>query len=52
MGVSGASGVKVCGKLEAILNKNPGDGAFKVHGGSLEGKSPTTNFSPEFIGEV
>ena len=51
-GVSGMIGVKVSSKLEAILNKNPGYGTSKSMGDALEGKSPTTNFFPQFIGEV
>ena len=50
-GVSGTIGVKVSSKLEAILNKNPGYGTLKSMGDTLEGKSPTTHFSPQFIEE-
>ena len=35
----------------AVLNENPGYGNLKSMGGALEGKSPTTNISPLFIGE-
>ena len=38
-------------KLEAVLNENPGYGNLKSMGGALEGKSPTTNISPQFTGE-
>ena len=49
-GVSGIIGVNVS-KLEAVLNENPGYGNLKSMGGALEGKSPTTNIPPQFIGE-
>ena len=50
-GVSGTIGVKVSNIMEAVLNKNPGYGTLKSMGDALEGKSPTTNFSLQLIGE-
>ena len=44
--------VEVASKFPAKLNKNPAYGALESMGDALEGKSSTTNFSPQFIGEV
>lgn len=49
--VPGPIGGEVSRKLETILSKNPGYGAVKSIGDALEGKSPRTEFPPQFIGE-